>query len=149
MHVSSLSGDNFLRRQLNYEEEYGNNNNTEREEMVTQYNNNNKSNVDSSKNILLNQNSFEDISQCNQAKSDSTDSLCLEVANHNKNNNHFISGTSTPQTRCITIMDFPWSTHLWRIIIKYLENNLICTCNKSHLNYKYNFHNLIIFRDHY
>ena len=40
---------NFLRRQLNYEEEYGNNNNTEREEMVTQYNNNNKSNVDSSK----------------------------------------------------------------------------------------------------
>ena len=49
MHVSSLSGDNFLRRQLNYEEEYGNNNNTEREEMVTQYNNNNKSNVDSSK----------------------------------------------------------------------------------------------------
>ena len=54
------------------------------------------------------------------------------MANHNKNNNHFISGASTPQIRCITIMDFPWSTHLWRIIIKYLENNLICTCNKSH-----------------
>lgn len=116
MHVSSLSGDNFLRRQLNYEEEYGNNNNTEREEMVTQYNNNNKSNVDSSKNILLNQNSFEDISQCNQAKSDSTDSLCLEVANHNKNNNHFISGTSTPPDTMYNYNGLP-------MVYSSLENN--------------------------
>lgn len=100
MHVlSSLSGDNFLRRQLDYEEDYGNNSNTEQDEMVTQYSNNNNNNntVDSSKNILLNRKLYDDISQCNQPKSDSTDSLCLEVNNNNKKNNgHFLSGTSTP-----------------------------------------------------